>query len=211
MVLRLEEIRLNATEINNNNYDYENMDKAYAQAFSDFGIDVLGLPAAEAAARLRSRNGVTVALVAALDDWAIYRGGARDKSQGLALLAVAQAAERDPWRRRLRQSLLQNDSKAIVDLATSPELARQPRDSLYLLATALRSRGLVETEIEVLRQAQRQYPGDFMINLRLAAALQDSGSSHRRGSGFLSQGGARQSTAECRRLQQSRYSAQKPR
>src|SRR5262249_23163896 len=70
LVLRLEDIRLLSSEWKDEKDDFETADQAYAQAFADYGIDVAGLPADEAAARIRARDGVAVALAAALDDWA---------------------------------------------------------------------------------------------------------------------------------------------
>ena len=152
MVLHLEKIRLISNEINDNEYDYENADQAYAQAFADYGMDVTALPAAEAAVRVRSKKGVAVALVAALDDWANNRGGAKGRSQGLALMAVAQAADLDPWRAEAPPS---NSTERFQGNRRPCRVAgarQQPPDSLFLLAANLRSCGLVETEIEVLRR-----------------------------------------------------------
>ena len=55
MVLRLEDIPLLSSEMKENNFDWESADRAYAQAFADYGIDVASLPADEAAARIRAR------------------------------------------------------------------------------------------------------------------------------------------------------------
>src|SRR5207248_3561203 len=100
MVLRLEEIRLLSSELKEDEWDYEGADRAYTQAFADYGIDVVGLPVEDASARIRARAGVAVALAAALDDWAIYRRQ-KDKAGGLALKALAQATDPDPWRRQV--------------------------------------------------------------------------------------------------------------
>ena len=170
MVLRLEEIPLLSSEWKIDKFDHEIADRAYAQAFADYGINVAGLPAEEAAAHIRARIGVAVALAAALDDWALARSQ-KDKAGGLTLTALAQAADPDLWRRHVRQAVQQKDTKALAALAASPEVLRQPPTSLLVLARALRARGLAEAEIELMRQAQRQYPGDFWINYYLAETL----------------------------------------
>jgi serine/threonine protein kinase/Tfp pilus assembly protein PilF len=162
MVLRLDDIRL----LSSDKFDFERSDQAYAQAFADYGIDVERLPADEAGARIRGRPGVATALTAALDDWAYCRSST-GKTGSLALTAVAQSADPDAWRRQVREAHKQKDDKALAALAASPELLRQPPITLLFLASAIGLKG----DIELLRQAQRQYPGDFWINVQLAIAL----------------------------------------
>ncbi|MHB8954089.1 MAG: tetratricopeptide repeat protein [Pirellulaceae bacterium] len=177
MVLRLEDVRLLSSYWKDDKFDDKTADRAYAQAFGDYGIDVAGLPVEDAAARIRARAGVAVALAAALDDWAFVRSQ-KDEAGGLALTALAQAADPDLWRRQVRQAVQQKDTQALVVLASSPELSRQPPTSLLVLERALRADGQVEAAIEMLRQAQRQYPGDFWINCILAENLSRLGPSH---------------------------------
>jgi serine/threonine protein kinase/Flp pilus assembly protein TadD len=178
MVLRLEEIPLLSSEFKENKLDFETADRAYTQAFGDYGIDVVQLPVDEAAACIRARSGVTTALAAALDFWAIVRGK-EDKAGPLTLTALAQAIDPDPWRRQVREAVKQKDTKALAALAASPELLRQPPTSLLVLARALHAGGLAEGEIELLRKAQRQYPGDYWINRSLASALYSMGPPYR--------------------------------
>ncbi len=183
MVLRLEDIRLVASKwTKDDKFDHETADRSYAQAFADYGIDVAGLPADEAATRIRERAGVADALTAALDEWAFCRafsGRKPVRAGGLALTALAQSADPDQWRRQVRQAVNQKDTKALAALAASPELLRQPPTGILLLARAMQVRGNVEGEIEVRRKAQRQYPGDFWINFELAYTLSGLGHSHR--------------------------------
>jgi superkiller protein 3 len=178
MVLRLEDIRLLSSEWKDDKFDSEPADQAYAHAFADYGIDVGKLPAEEAAARIRGRPGLAIALAVALDDWARIRSR-KDKAGGQTLTALAQSADPDPWRRQMREACEQKDGKALAALAASPDLLRQPPTSLVLLAAALRVRGDVKGAIRVLRPAQRQYPGDFWINLQLAGALGRLAPAHR--------------------------------
>src|SRR5581483_3880166 len=85
----------------------------------------------------------------------------------------------DPWRRQVRQAVQHQDTKALTALAAAPELLRQPPTSLLALAMALRVRGLPEARIELMRQSQRQYPGDFWINYHLAQTLSEMGPAYR--------------------------------
>jgi eukaryotic-like serine/threonine-protein kinase len=173
MVLRLEEIALRWSELKQDAFDYGGADRDYAAAFTAYGIDVANLPADEAAARIRARSGVAIALLAALDDWAFVRLS-KDKAHNLPLLAVIQAADGDHWRRDVREALKRKDGKALTALSASPRLLHQPPTSLLLLARALRDYGPKDAEIAVLRQAQREHPGDFWINLQLAWALTET-------------------------------------
>jgi tetratricopeptide (TPR) repeat protein len=174
VVIRLEEIRLLATDWEGDRFHYEASDRAYAQAFADYGVDILRLSTEEAGARLRARPGVVVPLVAALDDWAyVRRAIERVGSAGIAMTAVAQAIDPDPWRRQVRVARHQKDSKSLAALATSPELSRQPPASLQYLAMAAKLRGRADLRMDVLRQAQQRYPGDFWINFDLAMSLSE--------------------------------------
>src|SRR5829696_290905 len=109
-----------------NKSDREAVDRAYAQAFAEYGIDVPHLPAEEVAARIRARTGVAVALATALDTWAFNR---TDRAGSSVLTAAARAADPDPWRRQVREAIEHKDVKALTALAAAPELSRQPPPS----------------------------------------------------------------------------------
>ncbi|HZL90049.1 MAG TPA: tetratricopeptide repeat protein [Pirellulaceae bacterium] len=178
MVLRLEEIRLLSSQWKDHKFNYESADRAYTLAFDAYGIDVTGLPVEEAAARIRARPAVADELVAALDYWSDLRRQ-KDTTSGMALRDVAKAAESNPRRRQVREAEKQEDKKALASLAASPDALRQPPTSLLMLTLTLRYHGLVEAQIDLLRRAQRQYPGDFWINYELAVALHAMGPSYR--------------------------------
>ena len=88
-------------------------DLEYAKAFQEAGIDVAALRPADVGAKIKAQPApVAVALVAALDDWAIVRRSRRSesKSQFLSrdaqrLADAANAADPDPWRVSLRRAL----------------------------------------------------------------------------------------------------------
>jgi serine/threonine protein kinase/tetratricopeptide (TPR) repeat protein len=177
MVLRLERIRVLASGLKRYKFDWQIADQAYAQAFAEYGIDVAALSEEAAAARIRARTGVVVVLVTAMDEWSHARNPV-DNAGRRALTALAQAADPDPWRRRLRQVARQEDTDALVALAAGKEFLSQPPTSLLLLVRVLRNRGLSEPEIKVLRRAQREYPGDFWINFNLGTVLSNMGPSY---------------------------------
>src|SRR5262249_13829644 len=167
MILRLEGVWLLATEIKKSSPDWDAMDKGYARAFADYGIDVLTLPVEEAAARIRARDRLAIPLALTLDEWASVPSS-RNEADRARIREVAGAVDPDPWRRQVREAVQKRDAKALADLAGSPDLARQPRNSLVVLQHGLRFHGLYGKWLKVLRMFQRQYPGDFWVNYWLA-------------------------------------------
>jgi serine/threonine-protein kinase len=140
--------------------------KRYGQAFADYGLDVLGRPPAAAARAVRRlRPTIRLALVVALDDWAICER--RPKAQE-HLRAVADGADDDPWRRRLRAA---SDLPALKRLAAEARCLALPPASLELLAVRLKHRGARAEAVSLLREVQGRYPNDFWINFNLGNAL----------------------------------------
>src|SRR5205085_2912077 len=100
------------------------------------GLDIEALPAPEAAERIRARPGVAAALVTALDAWAAARSQ-ENRPGAFALFAVAQAADPDPWRHKLREAIRKRGRDALEELAAEKDALRQPPATLWLLGTAL--------------------------------------------------------------------------
>ncbi len=156
-------------------------DQEYAKVFAANGINVARLPGArsELAERLRAYPpAVRVGLTAILDDWALERARGRlapDLSR--ELLALAAAADDDPWRNRLRASFDPSRGRHNFEAMLPAEAARLdggPRLNLALLAAELGRAGqqtafrrlAAETEV-------RELPVPSI--LLLAAALRRSG------------------------------------
>jgi serine/threonine protein kinase len=141
-------------------------DAAYSQAFRDYGIDLADLSAAEAAERIQGRS-IRADLARPLDFWSFVRrhartAGAPDWKQ---LLEVAEAADPDDWRNQLRAALRGDDREALMALAGAANVRRLPPETLTLLGKTLGdSRETRQQAVALLRQAQRQYPGDLWIN-----------------------------------------------
>jgi serine/threonine-protein kinase len=140
-------------------------DVEYARAFQDYGIDLAVLSAAETAKRMQARR-IRLELARALDIWSGMRRqtgnpGPPDWKQ---LLDIAKEVDPDPWRGELRDALKQGEPGALQALAASADVPKLPAGTLHLLAIALRDAGLPERAVALLRQAQRQYPGNLWIN-----------------------------------------------
>jgi serine/threonine protein kinase/tetratricopeptide (TPR) repeat protein len=170
MIGRLEDIQLQSTAVKEGHFDRGSRDQAYAQAFRDYGIDVLTLDPAKAGERLREKS-VHVQLAAALDDWAIIRKGPGTSSEELR--AIARAADPDSWRNRLRDAMEANSPEILKNLAAAAPVHELPPSTLMLLGEALGNRGAVAQAVTLLRQAQLLYPGDFWINHTLAHWLSE--------------------------------------
>jgi serine/threonine-protein kinase len=165
MALRLQEARLRKAAIKDGHFDWEALLPAYAEAFRWYGLSLEGLDAAEAAQRIQGRS-IHRQLVAALDEWAWARrqAGAGDWRE---LLAVARAADPDPWRNRLRDALERKDPRAAKELAASGEIEeRLPGIHLLLLQGVA-----TESMVVLLRKAQQRHPADFWINEELGNCL----------------------------------------
>jgi tetratricopeptide (TPR) repeat protein len=172
MVERLEEVRLRQAERNEGHSDFRGGDADYAAAFREYGLDVEALTPAEAAARIRERP-IQNKLAAALDHWAFFRREHGDAAAWQRLVEIAQLADPDPRRNRLRDAVRDQDVKGLKALAAESDVADLPAPTVLLLGDALAKVGARPEAEQVLRQAQRQYPGDFWINHTLAYYLLD--------------------------------------
>jgi serine/threonine protein kinase/Flp pilus assembly protein TadD len=144
--------------------------REYAKAFHDYGIDVEELEVREAADRLQKRS-ISVELAAVLDHWAELQRRADKPEQWKHLLAVARAADRDPWRDQVREALSRRDRQALIQLAASDRIATLQPPTLDVLANALAHLNALEHAVTFLRRAQRQNPADFWVSYLLAIQL----------------------------------------
>jgi tetratricopeptide (TPR) repeat protein len=172
MIAKLEEAWLQMAAPGKEEFDREGADRLFRQAFTDYGLDVDRLTPEEAGKRLAA-SPVAEDLIVALDSWARVL---RDFRAVEKLRAIASQADRDGWRKRLRSLDAGKDRAAICQLAAAPLPERLAPSTIILLADQLRFAGEKAKALEVLRQAQRQHPGDFWLCFELA------GHSFRRGS-----------------------------
>jgi serine/threonine protein kinase/predicted Zn-dependent protease len=142
----------------------------YAQAFYDYGIDVVSLSVPEAAELIRSRS-IRRELARALDFWSSMRrrAGNQGAPDWKALLEVAKAADPDPWRQQFRDALQDGNRKGLEKLAKSADIPKLPPATLHLLGNALNDVGAPKEAVTLLRRAQLQHPGDLWLNDALGA------------------------------------------
>ena len=83
------------------------------------------------------------------------------------LLAVARAADPDPWRDALHDSLSRSDSAPLIRLAGESGLEQHDPIMLWFLGYGLEVLGEHDRALDVLTRARRAHPGDFWLNTEL--------------------------------------------
>jgi tetratricopeptide (TPR) repeat protein len=141
--------------------------RAYADAFKAYGLDVHADPPADVADRLKTRR-IREQLLAGLDDWMVVQP---DRAVRERLRVIAERADADVWRNRMRLAVVANDRRALEELAAQPEVADFPPATAHLLGQALGNLGAGAHAVKVLAAAQRRHPGDFYLNYRLGLEL----------------------------------------
>jgi tetratricopeptide (TPR) repeat protein len=93
------------------------------------------------------------------------------KAQWQTLLKVAQAADPDPLRIKVREALEQGRIQPVKDLLASLKVEDLPPPTLMAFAKALSAARAHDEAAQLLQQGQLQYPAEFWINIELANAL----------------------------------------
>jgi serine/threonine-protein kinase len=142
-------------------------DQDYTKAFGDSGLAKVDDPPDVVAARINAST-VQVALLAALDDWAVC---AIDKDRRDWLLAVARKADPDlhGWRDRIRDPAVWEDPEPLAELARTVPESGQPVSLLLALAERLGAAG--GDAPAFLKRVLTGHPADFWVNLILGDAL----------------------------------------
>ncbi|MHC4223569.1 MAG: tetratricopeptide repeat protein, partial [Planctomycetota bacterium] len=142
-------------------------DAEYAQAFQDYGVDLLKLNEAAAAERLRE-SAIRVELAAALDDWAWVRARGGDRAFSLKLRKIAQNSDPDAQRMALRDAITRADKGSLQTFAKTSNLTKLSAPTARLLANALAYAGDRKEAVAVLRTGRKEHPGDVWLNFDLA-------------------------------------------
>jgi serine/threonine-protein kinase len=162
---KLDEIRLNQSNVKDDHFDIASAHEEYAAAFRSYGIDVLAMLPEEASA-LVTASAIRAALLVALDNWA-----SSDLAAQTRLYAVANAADASQPRRELRTLVMAKDGRRLKELLDKPTARDQPPQTLYWLSKSLAATGHKSEALALLISAQREYPHDFWVNHDLAFRL----------------------------------------
>jgi tetratricopeptide (TPR) repeat protein len=138
-------------------------DRAYEEAFRDFGIGRVDDDPGTVSARINASN-VRDALVAALDAWASLAPEPRRKDW---LLTVARKADRvaTPWRNRARDPATWKSEAALAKVIEDAPVA----DACVPLFLAIEGRwsAMGKDTMPFLKRVQRAHPDDMRVNFRL--------------------------------------------
>ncbi|MFO0811435.1 MAG: protein kinase [Gemmataceae bacterium] len=147
----------------------------YAGVFRQFGIDVESLRPEEAGRRIRERS-VAVELAAILDGWsATWSRTTTLEPLSKRLLLIAQSADPDPLRCKLRQIILDgSDPATLRALLADTQMEDLGPGTVIAFADALGRRsdrdGLAAAA-RLLQQAQQLHPDDYWLNCEVANFL----------------------------------------
>ncbi len=170
LVDRLDAARLKASVLAGSRFDTASAAREYAAAFREAGIGEETEAAAAVADRIRS-SAVREQLVAAVDDWAM-RVGKEEPARRAWLLAVARAADPDPWRNRYRDAVESKDRSALERMAGEAKVSELSPQVIHALGALLA--GQHADALPLLMAAQRRYPTDFWLNFSLGMHLQSA-------------------------------------
>jgi serine/threonine-protein kinase len=167
MLASLQELRDRTAE----RYDARTLDSDYVAAFSGYGIDLAADPAT--AGKTIRESAIAIDMVDALDTLTILRRtvAALKGTDADALMAVAQAADPDPTRSRIRTELARGGNAALAQIASTIKADEHPAQTLNQLALALGAVNDTPGSVRLLRRARDEYPGDVWINLNLSWKL----------------------------------------
>jgi tetratricopeptide (TPR) repeat protein len=132
------------------------------EAFRRFGIVLDQTPPDEAARRVNAAL-IRDRLLTALDLWLVL-------SASPALAAILHEADPDPYRDELRSAVQSRDQGRLRELGARPEALRQPARFTAVLG---RVRAIpADRREQLLQDAIRQRPGNFLVLMNLAVMLQ---------------------------------------
>jgi tetratricopeptide (TPR) repeat protein len=148
----------------------EELDRAYAEAFRDYGIDVEATDVVEVLSTLRER-GLGAELAFALDPWARVRRAlfGSDAPEPEALTALAADLDPDPMRTEVRAALLRQDKEGLFRLQREVDLDAAPPATLWVLVSAVADLGGDPSAL--LERCVRRHPGDPRFRVLLGTEL----------------------------------------
>ncbi len=168
---KLGDLRLGRTKCAGKPEDYAQADREYARLFREHGMDVDERSPKQAAKQMIPplRQDFAAFLVV----WAKVRkfSNPSQPSRWKHLLAIANEADSSPSRRQIRNALLREDYREILQSRTSADLKEMQAPTLVLLTSALQQIGKTKEAIVVAREGLKHYPQDVYLNWLLGEEL----------------------------------------
>jgi serine/threonine-protein kinase len=152
-------------------------DGLFESAFRGAGLDIVRSARDALGRAIASRpRDVAQAMVGGFDRWAIVR---RDlagfdknvESRWRVPLDVAEVADPDPWRNKMRVAMWARDGESLARMARSADMNRLPAASLRLMGRLLLWNEQFVMAKQFLTRARSIYPGDYWINVDLGYAM----------------------------------------
>ncbi|RJP42519.1 MAG: tetratricopeptide repeat protein [Phycisphaerales bacterium] len=160
------------------------MDRAFAEGFRDYGIDVLTLPHDEIARRMKE-SAITPNLADGLELWIGTRFHLMSFGEQLSTVPellgwveILYQADPDPVRTRIRKVFysMQPDLTELYEIEAALNYEAAFPRTISWLASAIGSRaGDMKTAHDVFRRAVIVHPDDFMLNFDYAYHLVPTG------------------------------------
>ena len=172
MAMRLERIRFDqaSTFRVDGQIQFVESISEYNDAFVQYGLDFEQMSQREAVERIRE-SAIAERLCLALDEWLRLAEKNPDTvPQSQNLLAIANEADPDPWRVRLREATYSapNVRRArLVELAAAVQDRPLPTQTIILIARHLRAHGAADQAEPLLRAAYLRNPADFGVCFEL--------------------------------------------
>jgi serine/threonine-protein kinase len=166
LVSELDRIHLSrATSSSNLPYYKSKADQQYLTAFEKSGVTSVHERPDVVAAHVKTST-IRLALIAALDDWAVCT---MDKSRRDWLLLIAREADPDALGDRIRDPTKWDNRAAMSELAETVPVKDHSVSLLLTLGERLRDANIVPTEF--LKRVQKEHPADFWANIALGDAV----------------------------------------
>jgi tetratricopeptide (TPR) repeat protein/tRNA A-37 threonylcarbamoyl transferase component Bud32 len=161
----LDDVRQKAAIGIESKWGNERKREEYPQVLDGHGFDVLGSDQEELA-RAICASAVRDDIVAALDEWAAVVG---DRQKRQYLLRLANLVDQpDPWREAVRLALIREDVKGLRQLVRNTGQGKPTPAVVLLLASAFGEES-AEPPTDLLREMQRERPGDFWVSFAVAS------------------------------------------
>jgi len=167
----LDDIRRQYPESNESGFDYRPAATAYQQVFDrlGFGADV----PLQAAARAVDSSPIRKELLNALDNAAFVARAFNHRAGMDRPLAIARAADPDPWRDRFRRPAAWFERDTLLALCDEARASTEPQPShlIVIAGVLLGGLGANDKALEILHDAHSRNPLDFWVNLELGNLL----------------------------------------
>jgi tetratricopeptide (TPR) repeat protein/tRNA A-37 threonylcarbamoyl transferase component Bud32 len=172
LAMSLEKIRLDRAVMVEGKFGFAHGESQYPQVFEQASL-VMAPGRQKAAAVLIRQSAIKEQLLAAIDDWAYVAYLSKKRVLCAQLLEVARLVDPDPWRDKVRDLALWEQSQALVTLAEEAQADQKIMARLSPQILDLISELLPQGKREKwLRLAQALHAADFWINFDLGNVLQ---------------------------------------